>query len=111
MQDSRHKRRRGPLGRRPSGDDPRQRALYALDARQVEGYPRGPKSFTGIERAQFRPAVAQRNPIGLVIRALIRWEGQCLRTSVSRFETKAGVIRETIRAYLAHPFATLEATA
>jgi len=45
-------------------------ALYALDAWQVEVYHRGLKQFTGVERAQYRLEVSQRNHIGLAIRAL-----------------------------------------
>lgn len=86
-------------------------AFYARDAWQVEVYHRGLKQFTGIERAQFRLAVAQRNHIGLAIRAFVRLEVYRVRTGVSWFETKAGIIRAAIRAYLTHPFVTLEATA
>lgn len=86
-------------------------AFYARDAWQVEVYHRGLKQFTGVERAQFRLAVAQRNHIGLAIRAFVRLEVYRVRTGVSWCETKAGIIRAAIRAYLAHPFVTLEATA
>lgn len=86
-------------------------AFYALDAWQVEVYHRGLKQFTGVERAQFRLAEAQRNHIGLAIRAFVRLEVYRLRTDISWFEAKASIIREAIRAYLAHPFVTLEATA
>lgn len=86
-------------------------AFYALDGWQVEVYHRGLKQFTGIERAQYRLAKAQRNHIGLAIRAFVRLEVYRLRTGVSWFETKASIIREAVRAYLAHPFVTLEATA
>ena len=44
-------------------------AWLALDVWQVEVYHRGLKQFTGIERAQFRLALAQRNHIGLALRA------------------------------------------
>lgn len=88
-----------------------QSAFYALDAWQVEVYHRGLKQFTGVERAGFRLAVAQRNHIGLAIRAFVRLEVYRLRTGVSWFETKASIIREAIRAYPAHPVLTLEATA
>ncbi|PJF45217.1 MAG: IS701 family transposase, partial [Candidatus Thermofonsia Clade 3 bacterium] len=50
-----------------------QRAFYALDAWQVEGYHRGPERFAGIERAQFRLAMARRNHVGLAIRASYGW--------------------------------------
>jgi hypothetical protein len=40
------------------------------------------KQFTGVERAQFRRAVAQRNHIGFAIRAFVRLEAYRLRTEV-----------------------------
>ena len=86
-------------------------AFYALDAWQVEVYHRGLKQFTGVERAQFRLEIAQRNHIGLAIRAYLRLEAYRLRTSISWFEAKTSIIREAIRAYLAHPSITLCPTA
>ena len=86
-------------------------AHYALDAWQVEVYHRGLKQFTGIERGQFRLEVAQRNHIGLAIRAFIRLEAYRLRTGISWFEAKTSIIRDAVRAYLAHPSITLCSTA
>ena len=86
-------------------------AFYALDAWQVEVYHRGLKQCTGIERAQFRLEVSQRNHIGLAIRAFVRLELHRLRTGVSWYETKTSIIRSAIRAYLAHPTITLGSTA
>ncbi len=86
-------------------------AFYALDAWQVEVYHRGLKQCTGIERAQFRLEVSQRNHIGLAIRAFVRLEMHRLRTGVSWYETKTSIIRSAIRAYLAHPTITLGSTA
>ena len=86
-------------------------AFYALDAWQVEVYHRGLKQFTGVERAQFRLEIAQRNHIGLAIRAYLRLEAYRLHTSISWFEAKTSIIREAIRAYLAHPSITLCPTA
>ena len=86
-------------------------AFYALDAWQIEVYHRGLKQFTGVERGQFRLEVAQRNHIGLAIRAFVRLEIHRLRSDVSWFETKASIIREAIRAYLAHSELILQPTA
>jgi len=86
-------------------------AFHALDAWQVEVYHRGLKQFTGIERGQFRLEVSQRNHIGLAIRAFIRLEAHRLQTGVSWFESKTHIIREAIRAYLAHPTIVLDSTA
>lgn len=88
-----------------------QAAHYALDAWQIEVYHRSLKQFTGIERGQFRLEVAQRNHIGLAIRAFVRLEVQRLRRQISYFEAKTAIIRDAIRAYLAHPTLVLESTA
>lgn len=88
-----------------------QAAFYALDAWQVEVYHRGLKQFTGVERAQYRLEVSQRNHIGLAIRAFVRLEVYRLRTGLSWFEAKASIIRDAIRAYLRHPAITLCPTA
>ena len=86
-------------------------ADYALDAWQIEVYHRGLKQFTGIERGQFRLEVSQRNHIGLAIRAFLRLEAHRIRTGISWFETKTSLIREAIRAYLAHPRLIIQPTA
>lgn len=86
-------------------------AFYALDAWQIEVYHRGLKQFTGVERAQHRRAIAQRNHIGFAIRAFVRLEVSRLRTCCSYFEVKTAIIRDAIRAYLAHPTVILSATA
>ena len=86
-------------------------AFHALDAWQVEVYHRGLKQFTGIERGQFRLEVSQRNHIGLAIRAFVRLEVYRLHTGSSWFQTKAQIIRDAIRVYLAQPLLTLGPTA
>ena len=88
-----------------------QAADYALDAWQIEVYHRGLKQFTGIERGQFRLEVAQRNHIGLAIRAFVRLEVHRLQRQVSYFEAKSAIIRDAIRTYLAHPSLVLQSTA
>jgi len=88
-----------------------QAAFYALDAWQVKVYHRGLKQFTGVERAQYRLEVSQRNHIGLAIRAFVRLEVYRLHTGLSWFEAKASIIRDAIRAYLRHPAITLCPTA
>ena len=86
-------------------------AFYALDAWQIEVYHRGLKQFTGVERAQHRLEVAQRNHIGLAIRAFVRLEVHRLNTGISWFEAKTGIIRSAMRQYLTHPSITLGSTA
>ncbi len=88
-----------------------QAANYALDAWQIEVYHRGLKQFTGIERGQFRLEIAQRNHIGLAIRAFVRLEAHRLQRRISYFEAKSAIIRDAIRAYLAHPTLVLQSTA
>ena len=86
-------------------------AFRALDAWQIEVYHRDLKQFTGIERAQMRLGVAQRNHIGLAIRAFVRLEAYRICTGISCFEAKTSIIRDAVRAYLAHPTLTLASTA
>ena len=69
----------------------------------IEEYHRGLKQFCGVERAQVRAARAQRNHIGLAIRAFLRLEHQRLLTGTSWFTTKMEIIRDAVRTYLAHP--------
>ena len=86
-------------------------AEYALHAWQIEVYHQGLKQFTGIERGQFRTAIAQRNHIGLAIRAFLRLEVARLQRGITWFEAKHSIIREAIRHYLAHPTLVLQPTA
>ena len=88
-----------------------QAAFFALDAWQIEVYHRGLKQFTGVERAQYRLEVSQRNHIGLALRAFVRLEVHRLHTGISLFEAKAAIIRSAMRQYLAQPTITLESTA
>jgi putative transposase len=68
-------------------------AFRALDVWQIEAYHRGLKQNTGIERGQFRLLDAQKNHIGLAIRAFIRLEVYRLKTGISWFEAKQVIIR------------------
>lgn len=85
--------------------------FYPLDAWQIELYHQGLKQFTGVERAQHRLEVSQRNHIGLAIRAFIRPEVHRLHFDISRSEAKTGIFRSAVRQYLAHPFIMLQSTA
>jgi hypothetical protein len=88
-----------------------QRHLLAQRAWLVEVYHRSLKHFTGVERGQFRIERAQRNHIGLAIRAYVRLEIQRWRTRVSIFHCKLDIIRAAVRLYLAHPTYCLPSTA
>jgi hypothetical protein len=82
-------------------------ADHALQMWNIEEYHRGLKQFCGVERAQHRSGRAQRNHIGLALRAFVRLEVHRLRTGISWFEAKATIIRDAVRAYLAQPLYTL----
>jgi putative transposase len=69
----------------------------------IEDYHRGLKQCCGVERSQARAARAQRNHIGLAIRAFLRLEHHFYTTGVSWYEAKARVIRGAVRAYIANP--------
>lgn len=84
-----------------------QAAEQALNAWQIEVYPRGLKPFTGIEQSQHRKEKPQRNHVGLALRAFLRLEVPRLPTGISWFDAKANIIRDAIRSYLAHPDYTL----
>lgn len=77
----------------------------------IESYHRGIKQCCGIEKAQVRRAAAQIRHLLLALRAFARLEIYRLRTGVSWYEAKASIIREAIRAYLAHPTYVLGPTA
>jgi hypothetical protein len=73
----------------------------------IEEYHRGLKQYCGVERCQQRQSRAQRNHIGLSIRAFWRREWHRFRTGVSWFAAKTDIVREAVRAYLANPFIRL----
>jgi len=69
----------------------------------IEHYHRGIKQCTGVERCQCRSARAQRNHIGLALRAFLRLEIHCFASGISWVEAKTAIIRDAVRAYLARP--------
>ena len=80
-----------------------QRLQFAEFAWAIEEYHRGLKQCCGAERAQVRSSRAQRNHIGLAIRAFLRLELHWFRTGISWYEAKVAIVRHAIRAYLAAP--------
>jgi len=88
-----------------------QRDLLSNRAWLVEVYHRALKQFTGIEAGQFRLERAQRNHIGLCLRAYLRLEYHRWRTRLSIFNTKLDIIRTAVGFYLAHPKYALPSTA
>jgi putative transposase len=87
------------------------RLKYGEYAWTIETYHRGIKQFCGVERASVRAARAQRNHIGLALRAFLRLECHCYRAGISWFEAKTSIIRDAVRAYLAQPLYLLKPTA
>ena len=87
------------------------RLKYAEFSWTIEEYHRGIKQYTGVERAQVRKARAQRNHIGLALRAFLRIENYCYHTGVSWFDAKVSIVRDAVRAYIARPLYTLCSTA
>jgi hypothetical protein len=77
----------------------------------IEEYHRALKQFCGVQEAQHRSAIAQRNHIGFALRAFLRLEHYRLHSGVSCYEAKCHIVRQAIRAYLAQPLYTLSSTA
>jgi len=88
-----------------------QRLQLAQFAWAIEEYHRGLKQCCGAERAQVRSSRAQRNHIGLSIRAFLRLELNWFATGISWYEAKLGIVRDAVRAYLAAPRFSLAPTA
>ena len=80
-----------------------QRKTLADQSWGIETYHRGIKQCCGTEGVQARRAVAIRNHLGLALRAFLRLEAHRLRTGVSWYEAKLGIVREAIAHYLMHP--------
>jgi putative transposase len=87
------------------------RQQYAEYSWTIENYHRGIKQCTQIERCQARSVRAQRNHIGLALRAFLRLEIHCFAQGISWLEAKTAIVRDAVRAYLAHPRIRLPDTA
>jgi hypothetical protein len=83
------------------------RQHYAETSFAIENYHRDLKQNCGVERCQARSERAQRNHIGMALRAFLRLEWHFFTTGISGFEVKLSLIREAVRSYLARPFLTL----
>ncbi len=88
-----------------------QRLQWAEFGWAIEEYHRGLKQCCGAERAQVRSSRAQRNHVGLAIRAFLRLELHWFATGISWYEAKLTIVRDAIRAYLADPRFVLIPTA
>jgi hypothetical protein len=77
----------------------------------VEEYHRALKQCCNVERCQARSARAQRNPIGMAIRAFVRLSWHFYTTGISWYEAKAAIVREAVRTYRSRPLYGTPATA
>ena len=77
----------------------------------VEEYHRALKQCCNVERCQARSTRAQRNHIGMAIRAFVRLSWHFFTTGVTWYETKTSIVREAIRAYRSRPLYRLAPTA
>jgi hypothetical protein len=77
----------------------------------VEEYHRALKQCCNVERCQARSGRAQRNHIGMAIRAFARLSWNFFTTGVSWYEAKAAIVREAVRAFRSQPMYKLEPTA
>jgi hypothetical protein len=85
------------------GMDPMTRRGNAEVGFAIENYHRELKQFCGVEGCQARSERAQRNHIGLAIRAFLRLEWHFFSTGISAFEAKLRLVRDAIRGYLERP--------
>lgn len=84
-----------------------QRAELAHQSWQIEEYHRGIKQVTNIEHCQMRSARAQRNHIGLALRAFLRFEYQAIKTGVHWLMSKWKITRSAVTQYLDKPLFAL----
>lgn len=91
--------------------DELQRLQQAEASWRVEEYHRGLKQLTNVDRCQARAARAQRNHVGLAVRAFVRFEVWCFHRGVNWLQAKLEILRGAVRAYLAQPRYRLPLTA
>jgi len=87
------------------------RQTYADRAWLIEDYHCSLKQFTGIQAGQFRLEIAQRNHIGLALRAYVRLEFHRRHSRLPIFDAKLTIIRQALHLYLAQPSLVLPSTA
>jgi putative transposase len=83
------------------------RRHYAEVSFSIENYHRDLKQFCGVERCRVRSSRAQRNHIGMALRAFLRLEWHFFTTGISAFEAKLRLVRDAVRSYLGRPWITL----
>ncbi len=77
----------------------------------IEQYHRALKQCCNVERCQARSTRAQRNHIGMAIRAFARLSWHFYTTGISWYESKAQIVREAIRTYRSKPLYKIQSTA
>jgi hypothetical protein len=77
----------------------------------IEEYHRALKQCCNVERCQARSSRAQRNHIGMAIRAFVRLSWHFYTSGISWYEAKTAIVREAVRAYRSNPLHALTATA
>ena len=85
------------------GRDELRRLELAERSWTIEEYHRSLKQCCNVERCQARSSRAQRNHLGMAIRAFARLSWHFYSTGVSWYESKAQIVREAIRAYRLKP--------
>lgn len=90
---------------------PLKRQQWAECEWSIKEYHRGLKQCCGVEKVQMRSARAQRNHIGLAIRAFLRLELHWFHRGISWYESKLSIVREVVRSYLTAPWFSLPLTA
>jgi putative transposase len=78
---------------------------------RIEEYHRGLKQLTNVDRCQARSERAQRNHIGMAVRAFVRFEVHCFHTGINWLQAKLEILRDAVRNYLARPKYRLNPTA
>ena len=73
----------------------------------IEEYHRALKQSCNVERCQARSSRAQRNHIGMAIRAFVRLSWHFYTTGVSWYEAKNAIVREAVRSYRSMPIYSL----
>ncbi len=74
----------------------------------VEEYHRALKQCCNVERCQARSSRAQRNHIGMAIRAFARLSWNSYSTGVSWYEAKTAIVRDAVRSYRSKPLYVIE---
>ena len=87
--------------------DPGMRRFYAEVSFATENYHRELKQYCGVQGCQAHSERAQRNHIGMSVRAFLRLEWHFFTTGISAFAVKTNLILGAMRNYLSHPTITL----